>query len=182
MIYGDNPKKTNERQDLLGLNIYNLVPDINAIRQSTNLYVYGLNNPIYYVDPSGEGVEIYISQSDLVALRNFLADIKTGAQITSLTLGGIAFAVAYSGHGEISVCFWAVAQCAKLFQWELTGLIYAIDQLQCDNGLVIGYDYLDIVFGSEYKHQEWVYADYGYQYDVAYYGGYSGISYNRYYS
>lgn len=29
-------------------------PDINAIRQSSNLYVYGLNNPMLYIDSSGE--------------------------------------------------------------------------------------------------------------------------------
>lgn len=30
------------------------IPDINAIRQSTNLYVYALNNPNMYIDSSGE--------------------------------------------------------------------------------------------------------------------------------
>ncbi|HHV99252.1 MAG TPA: RHS repeat-associated core domain-containing protein [Clostridiaceae bacterium] len=53
MIYGDNPVKINERQDPLGLTIYTYVPDINAIRQSTNLYVYCMNNPIRYTDPTG---------------------------------------------------------------------------------------------------------------------------------
>ena len=54
MIYGDNPQKINERKDPLGLNIYTYVPDINAIRQSTNLYVYCGNNPIMYMDSNGE--------------------------------------------------------------------------------------------------------------------------------
>jgi len=53
MIYGDNPRKINERQDALGLNIYTYAPDIEAIRQSGNLYVYCMNNPLMYVDPSG---------------------------------------------------------------------------------------------------------------------------------
>ena len=44
-IYGDNPK------DPLGLGLY--VPDINAIRQSGNLYAYCMNNPLMYHDPSG---------------------------------------------------------------------------------------------------------------------------------
>ena len=44
MIYGDNSDK-NKR-----------VSDINAIRQSTNLYVYGLNNPLRYIDPMGLAV------------------------------------------------------------------------------------------------------------------------------
>jgi len=58
MIYGDNPVKWNERQadprDPLGLNTYTLVPDINAIRQSGNLYAFCANNPVTFVDPSGE--------------------------------------------------------------------------------------------------------------------------------
>jgi len=45
MIYGDNPK------DPLGLNRY--TPDIRAIRQSSNLYVYCGNNPIMYKDSTG---------------------------------------------------------------------------------------------------------------------------------
>ena len=54
MIYGDNPVKIDERQDLLGLVIYTYAPDINAIRQSENLYVYGMNNPVMYIDSDGE--------------------------------------------------------------------------------------------------------------------------------
>lgn len=56
MICGDNPRKINERKsdDPLGLNTYTLVPDINAITQSSNLYVYCGNNPIMYVDRNGE--------------------------------------------------------------------------------------------------------------------------------
>jgi len=54
MIYGDNPVRINERQDPLGLTIYTYAPDINAIRQSTNLYVYCGNNPVMYIDPDGE--------------------------------------------------------------------------------------------------------------------------------
>lgn len=53
-IYGDNPLKINERQDPNGLNLYTYIPDINAIRQSSNLYVYCGNNPILYVDSNGE--------------------------------------------------------------------------------------------------------------------------------
>jgi len=55
-IYGDNPVKINQRQDPLGLNTYTLVPDITAIMQSGNLYNYCMNNPIMYVDSSGEFV------------------------------------------------------------------------------------------------------------------------------
>ena len=54
MIYGDDPITWNEREDNpLGLNTYTYVPDMSAIMQSGNRYVYGLNNPLKYKDPSG---------------------------------------------------------------------------------------------------------------------------------
>ncbi|MEM1485863.1 RHS repeat-associated core domain-containing protein [Oscillospiraceae bacterium PP1C4] len=60
MIYGDNPLKINERKadpnDPLGLNTYTYVPDINAMMQSGNRYVYGMNNPIMYIDQNGNFV------------------------------------------------------------------------------------------------------------------------------
>ena len=63
MVYGDNPLKWNERQpdtnNPLGLSTYAYKPDIYAIKQSGNLYVYGLNNPVQYIDPNGFWVFIY---------------------------------------------------------------------------------------------------------------------------
>jgi RHS repeat-associated protein len=57
MIYGDDPVKWNEREpcqfDPLGLRLYTLKPDITAIMQSSNLYVYVMNNPIFWIDPTG---------------------------------------------------------------------------------------------------------------------------------
>ena len=53
-IYGDNPQKINEREDKLGLKSYSYAPQITAVMQSGNLYVYGVNNPIYYIDETGE--------------------------------------------------------------------------------------------------------------------------------
>ena len=53
-IYGDNPRKINERQDALGLNTYAYAPEISAIMQSGNLYVYCTNSPVMYHDPSGQ--------------------------------------------------------------------------------------------------------------------------------
>ena len=57
MIFGDNPVKWHEREgdpdDPLGLNTYTLRPDILAIKQSGNLYVYCIGNPIMYRDPTG---------------------------------------------------------------------------------------------------------------------------------
>ena len=44
MVYGDDPLQLNE---------YTYKPDIHAIMQSGNLYVYGLNNPLMWADPTG---------------------------------------------------------------------------------------------------------------------------------
>jgi RHS repeat-associated protein len=58
MIYGSEPVKWNEREsdpnDPSGLNLYTYKPDIHAIMQSSNLYVYCGNNPLRWIDPSGE--------------------------------------------------------------------------------------------------------------------------------
>lgn len=55
MIYGvDDPVIIGTYEDALGLNVYTYAPDINAIKQSTNLYVYCGNNPIMYIDKDGE--------------------------------------------------------------------------------------------------------------------------------
>jgi hypothetical protein len=53
MIFGDDPMLLREYEDPLGLNAYTYSPDIQAIRQSGNLYVYCMNNPIAFVDPTG---------------------------------------------------------------------------------------------------------------------------------
>ena len=53
MIYGDNPQKINEREDKLGLKTYSYAPQITAVMQSGNLYVYCGNSPLYYTDPTG---------------------------------------------------------------------------------------------------------------------------------
>ncbi len=54
MIYGDNPQKINEREDALGLKTYIYVPQITAILQAGNLYVYCVDNPIAHCDANGK--------------------------------------------------------------------------------------------------------------------------------
>jgi len=65
MIYGSNPR------DPLGLNIY--TPDITAIMQSGNLYVYGVNNPVMFVDPTG----LFIRRA-LDAVASFVGGVVHG--------------------------------------------------------------------------------------------------------
>lgn len=54
MIYGDNPQKINEREDALGLKTHFYAPQISAIIQSGNLYVYCSSNPVTFADRSGK--------------------------------------------------------------------------------------------------------------------------------
>ena len=72
MIYGDNPQKINEREDALGLKTYSYAPQISAVMQSGNLYVYGVNNPVTYADRTGCAIETPI---DLVTLAFSVADV-----------------------------------------------------------------------------------------------------------
>ena len=57
-IYGDNPQKTNEREDRLGIQTYAYVPQISAVMQSGNLYVYCMNDPVMYSDRNGQSAEL----------------------------------------------------------------------------------------------------------------------------
>ena len=75
MIYGDNPQKINERQDAQGLTAYTYVPQISAIMQSGNLYVYAVNNPVLYCDPSGD---IVISALGWLFIGAFVGAILGG--------------------------------------------------------------------------------------------------------
>ena len=54
IIYGDNPQKINEREDKLGLKTYSYAPQISAVVQSGNLYVYAVGNPVMYYDYTGD--------------------------------------------------------------------------------------------------------------------------------
>ena len=73
MIYGDNPQKINEREDKLGLKHYSYAPQLSAVVQSGNLYVYTANNPVLYSDLSGQSL-VFAGFDPLISLvKGFLA-------------------------------------------------------------------------------------------------------------
>ncbi len=83
-VYGDSPQRACEYEDRLGLNIYSYAPQLSAIRQSGNLYVYGMNNPVKYADYNGEIAFLVV----------------TG--LIGAAIGGIIGAVrSYSKYGEV---------------------------------------------------------------------------------
>ena len=102
MIYGDSPTKMN------GI----LVPNMAAIGQSGNLYVYCIGNPIVYADPSGKlAVTTIILIGSIVvgALAaghtaavsyKYEGQINWGATITSgLSWGMLAYTCGMSAYG-----------------------------------------------------------------------------------
>ena len=79
-IYGDNPQKINEREDKLGLKTYSYAPQITAVMQSGNLYVYGVNNPVLYQDFTGESI----------ILVSIIIGAVVGAALFGLTAAAIS--------------------------------------------------------------------------------------------
>jgi len=68
MIYGDNP------QDPLGLNQYK--PNVLSMKQSGNLYVYCVNNPITHTDSTGFILQIIGDETQRDILFNALKERK----------------------------------------------------------------------------------------------------------
>lgn len=66
MIYGDTPQKINEREDKLGLKTCSYAPQITAILQSGNLYVYCVNTPILYKDYSGNELTLVLAGGGII--------------------------------------------------------------------------------------------------------------------
>ena len=70
MVYGDDPVKWNEQEadprDPLGLATYTYMPDMAAIRQSGNLYVYCGSNPVMYHDSSGQFWDIILDIGGII--------------------------------------------------------------------------------------------------------------------
>ena len=97
MIYGDNPQKINEKQDALGLNAYTLIPQITAVMQAGNLYVYGINNPIFYIDPDGALVwpgEIHNAVSNHIIWTELLYSGRELRANVFVPMGGMKFGFA----------------------------------------------------------------------------------------
>ena len=105
-IYGDNPQKINEREDKLGLKSYSYAPQITAIMQSGNLYVYCISNPVAYVDPVGTlaflaSLLVRMAVGAIINIATtFIAAKVTGQEVTWLDIGVAAAAGALSASGS----------------------------------------------------------------------------------
>ena len=90
-IYGDNPQKTNEREDRLGIQTYTYVPQIAAVLQSGNLYVYCMNDPVMYVDPNGNEWYHWAIGGALVAVAAAAVVVTAGGVLPALwAVGAVA--------------------------------------------------------------------------------------------
>jgi len=118
MIYGDSPVKWNEREpdakDPLGLNDYTYKPDIYAIMQSGNLYVYCGDNPILWGDSSGEfwhiiiGAVIGATFSTAISVATQLAtadQVKLSTTLIAAGAGAVSGGLAASGVGIVGQIF-----------------------------------------------------------------------------
>ena len=85
MIYGDQEKKNDKHTiDMKGLSWLNsgvIMPDMEAINQSTNLYMYCMNNPIRYSDKNGEVALLAAIAIGAVAGAVISAGIELGMQL-----------------------------------------------------------------------------------------------------
>jgi RHS repeat-associated protein len=112
MIYGNEPIKWNERSidenDPLGLSTYTYKPNIHAITQSSNLYLYCGNNPIMFVDPSGEFWHILagaVAGAVVGTIASMITQVATTGRINLTTTivaagsGAISGGLAASGVG-----------------------------------------------------------------------------------
>jgi len=63
MIYGDTPQQIGEYKDALGLSRYAYLPQVAAVSQAGNLYVYCINNPILHFDKTGKQIENVLKET-----------------------------------------------------------------------------------------------------------------------
>ncbi len=97
-IYGDNPQKINEREDKLGLKTYSYAPQITAVMQSGNLYVYGVNNPVAYVDTTGN----FIISTTLLLIISGAVLVGTAGALIGNSIANQAGATGWSKVGYIA--------------------------------------------------------------------------------
>ena len=108
MIYGDNPQKINEREDKLGLKTYSYVPQIIAVVQSGNLYVYAVGNPVMYADEDGEMAKL-VKAAIHGAINGIIAAMTSDAENTKDYIIDIATAF---GSGFLSDYWGPIASLA----------------------------------------------------------------------
>ena len=110
MIYGDNPQKINEREDALGLKTYSYAPQLSAIVQSGNLFVYTANNPLLYIDSTGEVLNTIVGGivggiiggiSSLMSGEKFWAGVAEGAVSGAIAGAAVDIALATVATGGI---------------------------------------------------------------------------------
>ena len=150
MIYGDNPQKINECEDSLGLKTYSYAPQISAIGQSGNLYVYCINDPVNYNDASGEFVigsvtvtaslGLAVMGAAINVITTVGAALLTNQTVSALDLGvavltGAAAGLSLTGKGLINYFVPGLAATVSAFY---TGISTAVQSKSVGAGIVNG--------------------------------------------
>lgn len=125
MIYGDNPQKINEREDKLGLKTYSYAPQISAVVQSGNLYVYAVGNPVMYADEDGEMAKlvkaaIHGAINGIIAAMTSDAENTTDYVIDIATAFGSGFVSDYVGAFETFLISSVIELSIGMFRKEIT--------------------------------------------------------------
>ena len=76
---------------IFGINGNGGVPDIYAIRQSSNLFVYAVNNPIRWIDPSGLIIQLVGSEQEMMAAFGALQQLTNDVLFFDFDTGIVGF-------------------------------------------------------------------------------------------
>ncbi len=84
MVYGDNYARVNATADALGIAHYTYTPDVYAIRQSMNLYRYCGNDPLTFLDPTGNAWYHWVLGGVLVAAAAAAVVVTAGGALPAV--------------------------------------------------------------------------------------------------
>jgi len=122
MIFGETPRIMNQRTDLLGRSMHTMAPSTLAIMQASNLFVYTMNNPVMFLDPSGE----FAITSTLLLIAAAWVVTTTGAML----------AVDHAMHGNQSIAGRAASAIVSTFSSVRQAVSVAIQTAPPDSAPV----------------------------------------------
>jgi hypothetical protein len=160
-------------------------PDIYAIRQSTNLYAYVINNPILYTDPSGLALPLVIPP-----VAKWIAGVIAGGAGVGWAANEIGNEIGNSGYFDAPMCEGnntSAANTTRVSRGELGRIAGRFGNLECDDAARAMRDHLIrhnqhgelLILTFPNAHLGWVVSDtFGANRHVSRSGWHHGILYN----